>query len=200
MPGPASRQSCLLSFFFMRTPISLRSEMPLWRQMEMISRRYQALLAKKLSHLGIARHFYLMLAIDEGAGRFTQQDLADILEIDKVLMVGIVNYLSEKGFVERKENKEDGRKHRIVLTAKARSALPEIRKTISGLNRESLTELPANLAGNFQEILGLIRGTIERGLDADRPARISRPPGKPKARVVSPGAKRASAKSRKSKP
>ncbi|MEO7424578.1 MAG: MarR family transcriptional regulator [Fibrobacteria bacterium] len=115
-----------------------------------------------------------MLAIDEGVGKFTQQDLADILEIDKVLMVGILNYLSENGFVERKQNKEDGRKHRIVLTGKAKAALPEIRKTISDLNRQALSELPANLAENFPEILRLIRGSLEN-LQDDKNSSKKRP-------------------------
>jgi MarR family transcriptional regulator, transcriptional regulator for hemolysin len=146
----------------------LQSEMPLWRQWEMLSRRYKDVLAKKLGHLGIERHFYLMLAIDEGAENFTQQDLADILEIDKVLMVGILNYLGEKGFVKRKENKQDGRKHRIVLTAKAKAALPEIRKTISESNREALSGLSPELSRKFPEILRTIRTTLEKTLGTEK--------------------------------
>lgn len=152
----------------MPSPFVLQSEMPLWRQWEMLTRRYKDVLAKKLGHLGIERHFYLMLAIDEGAGNFTQQDLADILEIDKVLMVGILDYLGERGFVKRMANKIDGRKHRIVLTAKARTALPEIRKTISGLNKEALSGLSPSLSGKFPKILRTIRTTLEKTLEAEK--------------------------------
>jgi MarR family transcriptional regulator, transcriptional regulator for hemolysin len=151
----------ILFFQDMNNPVALRSEMPIWRQMDLISRLYQNALSQQLRHLGIERHFYMMLVIDEGNGHFTQQDMADVLEIDKVIMVGIIDYLSDNGFVARKENKEDGRKHRIVLTAKARAALPEIRKRILSLNKMALSELPANLSENFMEILGLIRGTLE---------------------------------------
>lgn len=125
------------------------------------------ILSARLSHIGIQRHFYLLLAIGEGDGRLNQQDLADILGIDKVTMVGILDYLAEKGFVERKSNPEDGRKHRIALTSKARAALPVIRRTITRLNRQALAALPGPLADRFPEALLLIQRELEKMEKAD---------------------------------
>lgn len=143
------------------------ADMPLWLQLSKVSKKYMDTLSAKLSHIGIQRHFYLLVAIGEGEGKLNQQDLADILGIDKVTMVGILDYLSEKGFVERKPYPEDGRKHRIVLTAKARAALPEIRRIIAQLNRQALAALPESLADRFPEVLLLIRRELD-SLDGTR--------------------------------
>lgn len=139
-----------------------RADMPLWLQLSKVSKKYMDVLSARLKHIGIQRHFYLVSAIGEGEGKLNQQDLANLLEIDKVTMVGILDYLSEKGFVERKANPSDRRKHRIVLTAKARAALPEIRRTIARLNRQALSGLPEILAGHFPDVLVLIEKELAK--------------------------------------
>lgn len=146
----------------MKKVVLKRAEMPLWLHLSKASKKYMDTLSARLSHIGIERHFYLLVAIGEGDGKFNQQDLADILGIDKVSMVVILDYLSEKGFVARKANPEDGRKHRIILTAKAKTVLPEIRRTIAQLNRQALAALPEPLANRFPDALLLIQKELEK--------------------------------------
>lgn len=152
--------------------LQIRAEMPLWLQLGKVVRTYQDRMADRLRHLGVERHFFLLLAINEGRGSFTQQDLADLVETDKVTMVGILNYLSKRGFINRKADKADGRKNRIELTARAVAALPEIRKAIAELNRKALSALPASMSGKFPDALKAIRTELEKSPPAaSRPRR-----------------------------
>ena len=113
------------------------ADLPLWLQLNKVSKKYMDALAAKLGHIGIRRHFFLLVAIGEAKGQATQQELADLLETDKVTMVNILDSLSDAGFIRRVPSKEDRRKHLIALTPKAERHLPKIRKVISDLNKRA---------------------------------------------------------------
>jgi MarR family transcriptional regulator for hemolysin len=155
------------------------SEMPLWLQLNKVSKRYMDALAARLGHLGIRRHYFLLVAIGEGGGNLTQQQLADLLETDKVLMVSILDNLTKAGMVRRMTSREDRRKHLIVLTPKARRALPEIKKVISDLNKRALRSLPGNLSTRFTEALAGIKSELE-GAVAEYEAKAENAPRKKK--------------------
>jgi MarR family transcriptional regulator, transcriptional regulator for hemolysin len=142
--------------------------MPLWLQLNKVAKQYMDVLADRLGHLGIQRHFYILLVIGAEKSQATQQYLADVLEVDKVTMVSTLDYLSERGFVERKVHPTDGRKHRIALTPKAKKALPEIRKTIGDLNRLAFSALPKTLSETFPEALVLMRKVLENAGGPDQ--------------------------------
>ncbi len=123
---------------------------------------YMDALAARLGNLGIRRHYFLLVAIGEGKGKLTQQELADLLETDKVNMVGILDSLTKSGFVRRTSSRVDRRKHLIVLTPKANVALPKIKKVIAELNQRALSGLPQNLAGHFPNALALMKSELEK--------------------------------------
>lgn len=145
------------------------AELPLWLQLNKVSKKYMDALAARLGHLGIKRHYFLLVAIGEGKSLLTQQQLADLLEVDKVTMVGILDSLVRGGFVRRTKSEEDRREHRIVLTPKAERALPEIRRTIRDLNRRALAgtpsafqaQFPAALLAMKRSLAQIIHGTEE---------------------------------------
>jgi DNA-binding MarR family transcriptional regulator len=136
-------------------------ELPLWLQLNKVSRRYMEALSKRLGQSGIERHYFLLLAIGNSKGKHTQQELADLLETDKVSMTGILNYLARVGFVLRQPGLVDRRERRVVLTPKAVRALPEIRRAILDLNRKALSGLPRDFAEFFPEALLRIRGQLK---------------------------------------
>lgn len=159
--------------------IPVAAELPLWLQLNKVSKKYMDALAVKLGHLGIRRHYFLLVAIGEGKGTLTQQELADLLETDKVTMVGILDSLTRSGFVRRTASSQDRRKHLITLTPKAEKALPKIKKVIAELNRRALSGLPANLAGHFPGALMLMKSELEKIISGTNPnpaGPISSPP------------------------
>jgi DNA-binding MarR family transcriptional regulator len=164
------------------------SEIPLWLQLNKVSKKYMDALAAKLGHIGIRRHYFLLVAIGDAKGRSTQQELADLLETDKVTMVNILDSLAEAGFIRRTPSKEDRRKHLIVLTAKAEKHLPKIRRVIADLNRKALHGLPASLSDHFATALASMKAELDRVIrqaepsesqsDAPRPGRKPRQPAR----------------------
>lgn len=158
--------------------------MPLWLQLNKVSKKYMDAMAAKLGHIGVRRHFFLLVAIGEAKGTATQQELADLLETDKVTMVNILDSLAEAGFVRRTDSKQDRRKHLIVLTPKAERHLPKIRKVIADLNRKALAGLPESLSAHFPSALASMKAELEKVIrdaepsesesDAPRPGRRPR--------------------------
>lgn len=146
----------------MTKPAPISAELPLWLQLNKVSKMYMDALTARLGHIGIRRHYFLLVAIGEGGGKLTQQELADLLETDKVTMVGILDALDRRGFIRRTASKEDRRKHLIVLTPKAEKHLPKIKKIIAELNRKALAGLPDNLAAHFVTALGTMKAELEK--------------------------------------
>lgn len=176
----------MLDFPDMSSDLPLMAELPLWLQLNKVSRKYMEALAIRLGHLGIRRHYFLLVAIGEGKGTLTQQQLADLLEVDKVAMVGILDSLSKSGFVKRTPSRADRRKHLIVLTAKAERALPEIKKVIRELNLRALSGMPGSYAARFASVLLTMRAELDSvirdhgPLESDTPAKAARKRGRPK--------------------
>lgn len=127
----------------------LMHEQPLGRMLSMVGKGYLNLLRLKLQHLDIDRNYYALILIDKYDGIITQQELALLLDSDKVSIVRIVDYLSENGYVQRKLKTEDRRKRSLNLTAKGKLAIPEIKESfaeingivLNGLEKQQIVEL-----------------------------------------------------------
>lgn len=139
-------------------------EIPLWLQLNKVSKKCMEALTARLSHLGITRHYFLIAAIGEGKGSLTQQQLADLLDTDKVSMVGILNYLAKAGFVRRTPSLTDKRKHLIVLTPKAEKALPEIKSVIAEMNGRAFAGLPKEFTRMFPGALVKMKAELEKAV------------------------------------
>lgn len=103
-----------------------------------LAHQYFARLQEKLADLDITNWYYVLLVIEEGAGKLSQQELADQLDLDKVAMTRALDHLGEKGYVERCACEGDRRKHLIKLTTKAKPAVKAIRKAYDELNDEAM--------------------------------------------------------------
>ena len=110
------------------------NEQPLGRMLTILGKGYLNLLRLKLQHLDIDRYYYALVVIARHDGIITQQELALLLDSDKVSIVRIVDYLSEKGYVQRKRKTDDRRKHSLNLTEKGWLAIPEIEKSFTEIN------------------------------------------------------------------
>jgi len=135
-------------------------EHPIGRMLSLAGKSYLQLLRSKLRHLDIDRYYYALVVIDSMAGNITQQELAQLLDSDKVSIVRIVNYLSEKGYVNRLQKDQDHRKYNLVITEKAKLAIPEIKDTFSELNNQVLKGVTDSKSLEFIDILKKIRHNI----------------------------------------
>lgn len=134
---------------------------PLGRFMGALTKQYFGALSKSMEHLGIDRHFYPLIVIDKTAGKCTQQYLSCMLEVDKVSMVRVMDYLMERGMVTREVNNDDRREHLIKLTSKAKKIMPEVYEGINKMNSLALKGLNKNEQELFYTAMKKIAKNIE---------------------------------------
>lgn len=141
----------------------IHTEEPLGKLFSGIARTLLNELDVKLKNLDIKRNFYSLILIEEGEGRITQKDLANLLDSDKVSVVRIVDYLSGKGYVKRLKDPSDRRKSRLTLTNKAKKELPQIREAISEVTQIALKSFPDEKIEDFYSVLYNIRKNLTNG-------------------------------------
>ena len=136
------------------------TKQPLGKLLSNTGRTLLTTLKFKLKHLDIKRNFYALILIGEGKGMLTQQDLSDLLKSDKVSIVRIIDYLSERGYVQRVKDLSDRRKYKLTLTKKADKELPLIKKEIEKIIKKALKGIPANKIEELYETLNVINSNL----------------------------------------
>lgn len=126
-----------------------------------ISKDYVAQVTDRLQHLDIQRHYYALYLLDRSTTSLTQSELAEQLQVDKVAVVRLVDYLSEKGYVRRKVDSQDRRKQHVVLLPKSEEILPEIREAFSAADENLLEILDEKDRADFLRISKRIRDFYE---------------------------------------
>jgi len=135
---------------------------PLGRIFSNTARIFLGLMNKKLYDLDIDRNFFALILIESGNGKMNQQDLAALLESDKVCVVRIVNYLSEKGYVKRVKNNFDKRKYSLIITTKAEKDLPKIKQAIAEVTKKAFEGLAATEIEPFLKTLNIIKYNLNK--------------------------------------
>jgi DNA-binding MarR family transcriptional regulator len=111
------------------------------RKFNLLGKLYLSVLAEQLSHLGLERHFSVLVLLNETGDQCCQRFIANSLHIDKAMMVGVVDDLSKKEFIKRTQNPSDRREYYIQLTEKGKKSMPEIIATINRLNNSIMQKL-----------------------------------------------------------
>ena len=79
---------------------------------------------------------FMLIDLLWNQGEMSQQELADQLQKDKNSVTKLVDALERKGFVMRRQNKNDRRSNTLILTDKAEQLKPQAKeKGISILDR-----------------------------------------------------------------
>ena len=92
-----------------------------------------------------------------------QQELGHTLMVDPNNCVLLLNELDERGYVERKRDPQDRRRHIVVITAAGVKALKKAEAKLEALEGEVL----ANLDADEREQL---RGLLARAMDGQDPS------------------------------
>jgi outer membrane protein TolC/DNA-binding MarR family transcriptional regulator len=135
-------------------------EFSLGRKFGLLGRLYLSYLAQNLKHLGIKKHFSVLVLIDKMGNHCSQKFIADSLHIDKTMMVGVIDDLGSKGYIKRIQNPTDRREYWIQLTPKAKKHMPEIKKVVNTINKQILKELNKKEIRDFHKNLDNIYKNI----------------------------------------
>ena len=133
----------------------------------LITRHYYGALSGMLSGLTIERHFTTLLIIGTAGSKCTQQYLSDFLEVDKVSMVRVLDYLVDKGMIRRSVNPVDRREHHILLTEQGKKTVRKIKAGIADLNKTAF----AGFNKKEQDLLGDLLARMLNNLD-DLPGNV----------------------------
>ncbi len=105
-----------------------------------VSRLRRTVVDKVMKPLGITRSQWWVLTNLSRNSRheMMQTELANVLDIGKVALGGLLDRLEAIGYVERRADPVDRRAKRVVTTTKGEQALEGIQARATALNREML--------------------------------------------------------------
>jgi DNA-binding MarR family transcriptional regulator len=108
---------------------------------------------KEFEQVGFSPYHYSVLALlDEGA-RETQATIADALQLDRSMLVGILDTLEDRGLIERRRDATDRRRHLVSLTAAGKRQLASFRTIVQAVEDEFLAPLDAATRATLHALL-----------------------------------------------
>lgn len=114
-------------------------------------------LASKLKQLGVplTPEQFMLIDLLWNHGEMSQQQLADMMHKDKNSVTKLVDAIERKGFVVRRQNKNDRRSNTLVLTDKANQLKP-------GAKQKGISILDQMLEGINENELRMFLETLRK--------------------------------------
>jgi DNA-binding MarR family transcriptional regulator len=108
---------------------------------------------KEFEQIGFSPYHYSVLALLGEGARETQATIADALQLDRSMLVGILDTLEENNLIERRRDAADRRRHLVNLTTAGKRQLARFRTIVDGIEDEFLAPLDADTRAALHAIL-----------------------------------------------
>ena len=132
------------------------------------------------------REFGVLTVLD-ATGPRSQQDLVEQLDVNRTIMVGVVDRLEADGLLERRRNPRDRRAYALHLTDKGRETLASLSATLADAEQKFVAALPRR---ERARLIALLRAVASRGGERELPKPVDRNPGYLLARAYFQGRER----------
>lgn len=106
------------------------------------------------------RQFAVLMVVAEQEG-LTQTDLVERTGIDRSTLADIVARLLNRGLIQRRRAKDDGRAYAIKLSAQGAKALRDVQPAAAAADTRLLANLPPGKRQDFLDSLNLIVGPTD---------------------------------------
>jgi len=132
-----------------------------------VSRVRRTLFDNEMKPLGMTRSRWWVLAQlsrslnYKGVDGMLQTELAEIMEVGKVTVGGLIDHLEAAGYVERRPDPNDRRAKRVVITQKGHGILAQMSDVGSRLNVKVLDGIPAEHVRIAEDVLSKMKINIQ---------------------------------------
>ncbi len=126
------------------------------QNLKQIHHLFIKILAKDLSGFELHNHFDALVILALHKQPITQNKLAELLQIDKSRVTNIVFELEKKDLIYTKRNMADRREHFVYLSQPAMMLMPDIEKTVNGINQLAVHGVPDEKLHVFIEVLEIM--------------------------------------------
>lgn len=130
-------------------------------QLNLIARSIRLTLEKKLASEGITPSQWMMVMALEENDHQVQSDLGKKLNLDNATITRIVDKLTEKGLLERKQAKDDRRAQIVSLTDKGKKKCNKYSKIGDDVNQKASIGIPDNDREKLMSLLSKIQINLE---------------------------------------
>jgi DNA-binding MarR family transcriptional regulator len=96
-----------------------------------------------LTDVGLRPRHVIALTMLRDQGEVSQAGLADLLQVDRTNLVGLLNELEAEQLIERRRSVQDRRRHEVVLTDTGRRRLAEAEFALAAVEESVLGALDA---------------------------------------------------------
>ena len=133
-----------------------------------VSRLRRTVIDKSLKPLGITRSQWWVLSnlSRNSSHEMVQTELANVLDIGKVALGGLLDRLEASGYIERKADPTDRRAKRIVMTEKGEEVLEKMQEQARDLNRDTLRDITEQEISLTEDIMHRMKKRLVE-MDAD---------------------------------
>ncbi|MGE0585533.1 MAG: MarR family winged helix-turn-helix transcriptional regulator [Flavobacteriaceae bacterium] len=131
-----------------------------------VSRVRSTLFDSQMKPLGMTRSRWWALAqlsrslSYNGVDGMLQTELAEIMDVGKVTVGGLMDHLEAAGLVERRPDPHDRRAKRVHITENGHKALAKMKKVGQRLNRQVLDGIPPEHVKIAEDVLSRMRANI----------------------------------------
>jgi DNA-binding MarR family transcriptional regulator len=108
---------------------------------------------EQLEAAGFSVYDYSVMALLADGKCAAQVSIADLLQLDRSQLVGMLDGLEERGLIERRRDPSDRRRHRVTLTAAGERELANLRAIVKRIEEEFLLPLDTDSRESLYRLL-----------------------------------------------